>query len=62
MTKKHFKQLAEGLNQLRQHMPEDNKLDFDQVQAFISGFCMTQNPNFDSERFYNACHGLPYKK
>tara|TARA_Y100000310_G_scaffold45644_1_gene42549 strand:- start:7466 stop:7666 length:201 start_codon:yes stop_codon:yes gene_type:complete len=66
MTKKHFKLLAQGYRELCNNKQID-KHGHEVVKAnnlfnMLVDFCKSQNMNFDYDRFYNACNGLPYKK
>lgn len=64
MTKKHFDQLAaiiRDANNYNRTQAEDNQerthagICLRMVQAALSGYCASQNPNFDAGRFYEAC-------
>ena len=60
MTKKHFKSLAEMYKSYTDS--GKNGADPLDLYKFLEGFCTKQNSLFDRQRFYNACHGLEYKK
>ena len=65
MTKKHFKALAESFKNLNTQfndISDATLVERNSVYKMLRDFCREQNANFDEGRFYNACHGLPYKK
>ena len=58
ITKKHFEGIAKVIN-------ENCLFEHDNKQILVNAFCnylKTQNKNFDSFKFYNACMKSQYKK
>ena len=54
ITKKHFEGIAKVIN-------ENCLFDRDNKQILVNAFCnylKTQNKNFDSIKFYNACNQM----
>lgn len=52
MTRKHFNELAAALASHRESIPADA---FRALVADIASVCKRANPNFDKDRFADAC-------
>ena len=48
MTRKHFIALANAINESHGH--------FDELVERVADVCAEANPNFDRQRFMEACH------
>lgn len=57
MSRKQFIALAEALKQLGHKHGKSRSLTFEQVVEFLAGFCATQNPSFNKERWLDSVHG-----
>ena len=66
LTKKHFKAVAEIINNhVFNYSVEDDVFLNDNKRELVNSFIKyfkTQNKNFDSFKFYNACMKSQYKK
>ena len=66
ITKKHFKAVAEIINNhVFNYSVEDDVFLNDNKRKLVNSFIeyfKTQNKNFDSFKFYNACMKSQYKK
>lgn len=60
MTKKHFKRLADELRWLRER--HGASLPAGTVVSVIAGVCADFNPNFDHNKFVEACEPRPAEK